>query len=151
MTDNAPTTPSDPLAQGACTCFNLRRASRAVSQFYDAALDPAGLRGTQYTILSSISIVGPVAMRHLAERLGLDRTTLTRNLRPLEARGLIAIGPGEDRRARLVDITPAGRKTFNRARPYWKKAQADLVARLGDDQWRTLIGNLSAVTAAVRV
>lgn len=144
-------TPSDPLSQGACTCFNLRRATRAVTQFYDAALDPAGLRSTQYTMLSLVTSAGPVAMRQLAERLGMDRTTLTRNLRPLESRGLIRIGPGEDRRARLVGITPAGRKALDRARPYWKKAQADLVARLGDAQWRVLIGNLTAVTAAVRL
>ena len=136
-----------------CTCFNLRKATRAVTQYYDAILQPSGLRTTQFSVLTAAAITGPAPIGRLAEQLGMDRTTLTRNLAPLEKSGLIRTG-GEvtssgDRRARLVEITTAGRKALLRAMPLWEEAQSSLIGRLGTQRWRELLHHLDAATAAV--
>src|SRR6476659_8600571 len=88
----------------ACACFHLRRATRALTQLYDDALRPAGVRTTQFTLLNAIRIAGPATVRRLATTVVMDRTTLTRDLRPLERQGLVLIEPGEDRRERKVDL-----------------------------------------------
>ena len=137
-------------AIGQCTSFNLRKAMRAVSQYYDAIMQPAGLKGTQFSALAAIAAHGPVPITRLAEGMVMDRTTLTRNLKPLEVAGLIRVEPGADRRARLVRITVAGRKALARALPLWERAQSGLIDRLGRKQWRELIDNLQAATTAAR-
>ena len=131
-----------------CICFNLRKAARAVTQEYDAALQPSGLKATQFSLLAMAERLGPGPMARLAEELVMDRTTLTRNLRPLEKQGLIRIQPGEDRRARLVEVTPAGRDALARALPLWQRTQARMREGLGlgtDDLLRQLH---AAVTVA---
>lgn len=125
-------------APSPCISFNLRRASRAVSQAYDGFLQPSGLKTTQYSLLGHLLALGPLSMTQLAERLGLDRTTLTRNLRPLERRGLVAVGPGGDRRSRSVAVTEAGRQAFAAAKPLWAEAQRHFLDRLTPEGWRAL-------------
>src|SRR3546814_19389843 len=98
-----------------CTCFKLRRAARRVTQLYDRHLQPTGLRITQFGLLARLR-VEPLQMTALAERMGMDRTTLTRNLRPLERLGYVTVDPGEDRRTRTVAITSEGRAAFSAAR-----------------------------------
>ena len=132
-----------------CTGFNLRKATRAVTQFYDAALQPSGLKSTQYSLLSTVETQGPIVMGDLAEVLVMDRTTLTRNLKPLEAQGLIRIEPGKDRRARIISLSAKGRKVVTRARPLWRQAQSEIVGRLGETRWRGLLHDLRATVAAV--
>lgn len=129
-----------------CVCLNTRKASRAITQFYDRVLQPSGLRTSQFGLLGVIALAGEATMTHLAEEMVMDRTTLTRNLKPLESQGLITIVDGVDRRTRLVRVTDAGRQALMRARPLWQEAQAQVVSRLGGDQWRTLLADLSAVT-----
>ena len=97
-----------------CTAFNLRKASRAVSQLFDDALRDTGLRGGQFSILSMVLYRQPIALRALADHLVMDRTTLTRNLKPLERDGLIRIEPGTDRRVR--EVSPR-RSTIRRRSP----------------------------------
>ncbi len=126
-----------------CTCFNVRKAARAVTRFYDDGLAPSGLKATQLTMLGAISISGPARMSDLAELLALDKTTLTRNLKLLEAAGLVAIGPGTDRRARIVALTPAGTYALERALPLWREAQRRVALHLGEARWRRLIDDLS--------
>ena len=130
MTSREPT--GAPRGDGGslCTCFKLRRATRRVTQIYDRHLQPTGLRITQYGLLARLR-GGPLHMTELAERMGMDRTTLTRNLRPLERMGYLAIDPGEDKRTRSVAITAAGRAAAAEALPYWKDAQASVRDALG--------------------
>jgi len=127
-----------------CACFNLRKASRAVTQLFDEVLQPTGLRVTQLSLLVGISIAGSIPITQLAERLVMDRTTLARNLKPLEKQGLIKIALGVDRRTRVVEITERGRKALMRAIPLWEKAQAHIVKGLGEGPWQDLLARLSA-------
>ncbi len=96
----------------ACNCLSLRQATRRVTQLYDQALAPLDLRATQRALLSAIERRGPIALNPLAEAMVLDRATLGHNVRPLEARGLVRLAVGKDRRSREVSITRAGRATI---------------------------------------
>lgn len=125
-------------AESPCICFNLRRASRAVTQAYDSFLQSSGLRTTQYSLLGCLVAYGPMSVTQLAERLGTDRTTLTRNLGPLEREALVAIGVGENRRTRCIMITAAGRSRYEEAKPLWTEAQRHFVERLTPQRWREL-------------
>jgi DNA-binding MarR family transcriptional regulator len=107
-----------------CICFGLRRAARRMTQHYRRVLRPSGLMGTQFSLLVSLAQAGPLPMTQLAARLGLERTSLTRNLKPLEAKGWVSIDEDDDRRVRVVRITPAGRAKARAALPLWRKAQA---------------------------
>ena len=126
-----------------CVCFNIRKASRAVTQAYDAALQPSGLRATQLTLLAVISNSEPTTISQLGERLVMDRTTLTRNLRPIEKQGLLKIAPGEDRRTREVSLTARGRKALAKGIPLWEKVQARLVDALGENRWSRMSADLA--------
>lgn len=134
----------------ACTCANLRKATRVVTQAFDAALQPTGLKTTQFTLLAVLSKRGDLPLTRLAETLVMDRTTLTRNLKPLIREGLIRIESAEDHRVRTVGLTEAGRRLFEKARPEWEKAQSALFEGLGADHWSQLLNGLAATVAAVR-
>ncbi len=125
-----------------CTCFNLRKAARAVTQMYDQALKPTGLRATQLSLLVSVEHAGPRGMSELAEQLVMDRTTLTRNLKPLLNRGLLKSVEGSDRRRRPIAITAKGRAALAQALPYWCEAQARMTGGLGRVRWGRLLGDL---------
>jgi DNA-binding MarR family transcriptional regulator len=116
-----------------CACFRLRRTTRAITRLYDTYLLPAGVTVTQYSLLAKLSAAGPVTMRALADIMGMDRTSLTRTLAPLQAQGLVAIAPGADRRSRAIRLTEAGDALRQRCRPIWRAAQEDLQRRLGGD------------------
>jgi DNA-binding MarR family transcriptional regulator len=111
-----------------CHCYALRRAARLVTQHYDRLLRPSGLRTTQFTLLVTLAEAGPMPMTRLAGRLGLERTSLTRNLKPLEARGWVVVEADADRRVRTVAVTPSGRGKARAALPLWRKAQAGAAA-----------------------
>ena len=125
-----------------CTCFGLRKAARAVTQMYDQALKPTGLRATQLSLLVSVEHSGPRGMSELAEQLVMDRTTLTRNLKPLLDRGLLKSVEGSDRRRRPIAITANGRSALAQALPYWREAQARMTGGLGRVRWGRLLGDL---------
>lgn len=133
-----------------CICLNLRKAARAVTQLYDDALRPSGLRATQFSLLAAVDLAGPVPVTGLAEALVMDRTTLTRNLGTLARDGMVAIRAGRDRRTRLVELRPRGRTALRRALPLWERAQATLTARAGGSACRTLVAQASAVAGQVR-
>ena len=103
-----------------CAHANLRKAMRVVSQAYDAALKPAGLRATQFTLLAVLARAGEMPVTKLADTLVMERTTLTRNLRPLQTQGWLEIGRDRDERVRLVSITDAGRRVVAEATPLWR-------------------------------
>jgi DNA-binding MarR family transcriptional regulator len=127
----------DELNFGDCGCFNLRRAARRVTQLYDHALAPSGLKATQFALLAVLggdNVGEGIAMTRLAEKLGMDRTTLTRNLAVVERNGLVTVRTGDDPRSRLVALTKAGRRALELAAPLWATAQAELVGHIGTGQ-----------------
>lgn len=133
-----------------CACFNLRRAARLVTQLYDAALQPSGLRCTQFSLLVGIQVNEPVSLSALAARLGMDRTTLTRNLEPLASQGLIRTRRArDDRRSREVVLTAVGRRKLNSVLPLWEGVQRSLLERLGKREWGELYGLLGRTISAV--
>jgi DNA-binding MarR family transcriptional regulator len=123
----------------ACTCFAVRRAARAITQHYDRHLRSTGLRANQFTLLVVLVRAGEaVPMGRLAARLGLERTTLTRNLKPLEAKRWVTIRASDDHRVRRVVITERGRAAAVAALPAWRKAQASVGDRVDRVALRTL-------------
>ena len=151
MTKNtADKNPRKPMDLGACTCANLRRATRVVTQLYDSALSPAGIRATQFTVLATLAKTGDVAVTRLAEALVMDRTTLTRNLKPLIAKGLVGVEKVEDQRVRKIHLTDHGMRIFNQARPRWEEVQARLVEGLGPARWARFLDDLAATVVAAR-
>lgn len=133
-----------------CTCFNLRKATRVVTQFFDQRLQASGLLVNQFTLLAALAQSGSPTMKTLAQILVMDRTTLTRNLKPLQRQGLIAIEPGHDQRERIVTLTPAGQVALAKALPLWKDAQQQVVEGLGKDQWQILLSSLANTISLVR-
>lgn len=145
-------TPSErakPAAVRRCACFNLRKAARAVTQFYDDTLRPSGLRTTQFSLLMVIGTFGRVSVTRLAEDAVMDRTTLARNLDLLEREGLVRIRVGEDARVREVELTPAAHEKLAAAFPYWEKAQAQVTKKLGAERTDRLLADLSVAVLAV--
>lgn len=117
-----------------CTNYKLRQLLRAVSRLYDAEMHRAGIKTTQFSLLSNIAAAAPAQPNTLAERMGMDASTMTRNLRVLIDHGWVESGPGTDARSRRVMLTPAGQEKLNEARHYWKRAQLALNERFGDTQ-----------------
>jgi len=142
MASNKSQTKNATLAVKDCTCFNLRKATRAVTQLFDDRMQPTGLRGTQFTLLSAISETGTIAISQLSRVLIMDRTTLTRNLKPLETKRLVKIVPGLDRRTRTLTLTDKGCKTLEKALPFWRQAQSEVIERLTYKSWKELLGHL---------
>ncbi len=138
----------DPANVTACTCANLRKATRAVTQFYDEALRPTGLKSTQFTVLATLERYDGVPLSRLAAILVMDRTTLTRNLKPLMSDNLISIDRDNDQRVRRICLAPRGRKLLENAECHWQDAQSRMVNTIGDKRWRQLIEILSMATAA---
>jgi DNA-binding MarR family transcriptional regulator len=130
-----------------CVCFNLRKAARAITQLYDKILRPTGLRTTQFSLLAATSLLEPVTLTRLAEMGVIDRTTLSRNFKPLEKLGLIKVTSGEDRRTRIVTLTDRGKEALAKALPLWKKAQASVVRELGHKRWEYMQANLQGVVS----
>jgi DNA-binding MarR family transcriptional regulator len=130
-----------------CACFNLRKAARVITQLYDRLMQPEGLRGTQFSILVVLSLTGPQAVTELSEHLVMDRTTLTRNLRPLERQGIIKLTRGKDRRIRTVSLTSKGSKKLAKAFPLWERAQSRVIRKLGRKRFDSFIGDLSNITS----
>ncbi|CAN5161723.1 MarR family transcriptional regulator [soil metagenome] len=115
-----------------CTCFALRKLTRTVSRLYDQHLAAVGLKTTQYSLLKNIAIA-PLPVAELAARIGTERTTVTRNLKPLIDAGWVGLNPGADTRQRIVSITSSGRAKIRSARQAWLRAQAELETLLGID------------------
>ena len=135
-----------------CTSFKLRQLSRRVSQHYDRIVAGAGLKTTQYSLLSNIERLGPIRPSDLAAAMTMDASTLTRNLQSLVAAGWAEVGPGADARSRLVMVTAAGRAKRAEAQREWKRAQLALNEQLGAARVAALhtllddcLGALSAV------
>ena len=120
----------------ACMAQALRRAARKVTRRYEEALRPLGVTMGQFTTLAALARPEPVPLTALADQLGMDRTTMTRDLAPLERRGLVRSSPSKkDRRIRAIALTDAGRDLLHEAVPRWRSAQEGSRHRLGDVDW----------------
>ena len=133
-----------------CTCFNVRRVSRVITQFFDAGVRQHGLRPTQTPILRALQAKNGWSMAELSEWLGLERTTLLRNLRPLQRDGLVrANGGGRGGHVKL-ELTEKGRKILAKLLPTWRSAQDKVVATLGQERWSAIIRDLEEVTTKLK-
>jgi DNA-binding MarR family transcriptional regulator len=125
----------------------LRKASRAVTQYYDAALESCNLKVTQFNLLVALMLAGPIPVGVLAEELVMDRTTLTRNVELLIRDGLAKTVSGGDKRMKLLQVTEQGSTTLAKAIPLWEDAQSSIVTRLGKQNWTDLSHKLAAITS----
>ncbi len=139
----------DSLPDLPCLCASLRRAARALNQLYEEGLRPLGLRGSQFTILQTLSLAGEVSQGELGQMLAMDSTTLTRTLAIMKRQGWITQRRGEDRRVTLVRLSSAGRAQLERALPSWEKAQARVRKKLGAHPWDELMRASNDVTRMV--
>ncbi len=127
------------LPELGCMCGSLRRTARALTQLYEQALRPLGLRSTQFTVLQVLSRAGEVSQGQLGEMLAMDSTTLTRTLEIMSRQGWITERRGEDRRERWLRLAKGGKTQLNRALPVWEKVQSRLRRQLGDQAWTNLL------------
>lgn len=143
---------SDELARVGreCAFFKMRKASRAITQIYDRFMKDSGLASTQFSLLVVLGQAGEITITRLAELLVMDRTTLSRNLRPLEREGLIRVVPGPDRRSRALALTDQGRDRLAKALALWEQAQAHMAERLGPERWQGLKETLDATVDELR-
>jgi DNA-binding MarR family transcriptional regulator len=142
MKDKSTATTATSLASinpAGCNCLALRQAARHVTQIYDQFLAPSGLRATQYSILARLQRKGPMTINALAAELVMDRTTLGRNILPLERDGLITVGPGKsDRRSKELHLTGEGLARFRAALRAWQDAQARFEVAFGTKRAKEL-------------
>ena len=131
------------MSTDSCTCSELRRAARAVTLLYDNAFRSSGLLSTQLGVLHVIYKSDSIRISHLAKELGMDRTTLTRNLSVLQRQGFIKISSGKDNRTRIVTITNKGRTTIAKAIPLWNDVQNKVKEQMSETLWNELMVNLS--------
>jgi len=131
------------MSVDACTCGELRRAARAVTLLYDKAFESSGLLSTQLGVLHTIYNSASITISQLGGELGIDRTTLTRNLSVLERQGLINISSGKDHRTRIITITSKGTNSIANAIPLWNEIQRKVKQQMGEKAWHELIQSLS--------
>ncbi|MEQ9519590.1 MAG: MarR family winged helix-turn-helix transcriptional regulator [Parvibaculum sp.] len=131
---------------GDCACLSARKATRAVTQLYDKHLAHADMRITQFTLLNAIAAFGTISIHDLATELVIDRTTLTRNLKPLAKAGWVKSDVNQkDARVRDLTLTDDGIARLEKAIPYWEKAQAEFVNKIGIPLWKEFASSLAAV------
>jgi DNA-binding MarR family transcriptional regulator len=133
-----------------CVCFNLLKSARVITRFYDAVLQPIGVQGTQFSLLAVLHHVGELPITEIAEILGVDRTTLTRNLKTLVGRGYVGVDQGKDGRTKSVKLTGAGRDILMKALPLWEQAQQKVVDGLGPSRFKGLLKELAAIRTLTR-
>lgn len=133
-----------------CTCFNLRKATRVVTQLFDDSMRSTGLRSTQFVLLVHTHAMGPITLSKLSEAMVTDRTTLARNIELLEKNGLIEARDGDDRRTRIVSITEKGRKKLAEAFPCWRKTQDEVKKLMGQDAWAAMISQTSLLVNRIQ-
>ena len=128
-----------------CACLHLRMASRSITQYFEEELRTTGLHITQFNLLVGVAANEPVNMTDLAEAMGMDRTTLTRNLNHLTRAKMVKVAKGEDLRTRNITITAKGTSTLRKAMPKWQRAQDRVIKKFGRTRWKSLQAELGAL------
>ena len=129
-----------------CPWFSLRKASRVATQLSNDLLQSSGLRITQLAVLVMVAVSDQPQVTDLAEELVMDQTTLSRNLKPLARQGFIDMAPGEDRRTRVVTLTPKGEEALAEALPLWEIAKDKLGNLFGVERVEVLLGMVAALS-----
>jgi len=125
--------------------MNLRKATRLVTQAYDVAMQSTGIKSTQFTLIATVNALGSPAITKLAEVMVIDRTTLSRNLKPLINKGLVIVGSEQDQRVRKISLTPEGKTLVSEAMPQWQQIQDTIVSRMGEVRWSQFLVGLEVV------
>ena len=125
--------------------MKLRKATRLVTQAYDVAMQSAGIKSTQFTLLATVNALGSPAITKLAEVMVMDRTTLSRNLKPLINKELVIVGSEQDQRIRKISLTPEGKILVSEAMPQWQQIQDTIVSRMGEEKWSQFLVGLELV------
>lgn len=133
-----------------CLNFNLKKAARETALIYDKIFQPLSIKSTQFSILVGVAFFTESSMNNLSEMLGLDRTTLTKNLKPLQRDGYLLIMQGQDRRRQIVSLTKKGESLLVRAIPLRNKMHETLVSKLGKKDYHTLISSLHHFDKTIR-
>jgi DNA-binding MarR family transcriptional regulator len=133
-----------------CACFNLRKASRSVTQFYDEMLQPTGLRSTQLVVLTAIHTEKDLSPSRLARELVMSPSTLSRNLTPLKREGLVE-AKKQGARGISLRLTRKGERSLEKALPYWEAAQSRFIEIVGEEGWNELNERLARTLAATRI
>jgi DNA-binding MarR family transcriptional regulator len=133
-----------------CTCFNVRRVARVITQFFDAEVRRHGIRPTQTPILGALEARNRWSMAELSDWLGMERTTLLRNLRPLQRDGLVRVSRGGRGGQVELNITDKGRTALTKMLPAWRSAQNKVVATLGKERWCAIIRDLEQVALKLK-
>jgi DNA-binding MarR family transcriptional regulator len=128
-----------------CACFNTRKTARVLGQVYDRALEPSGLKNTQFTALAVADAYDGISITELSKAMETERTTLTRNLKVLERDGLVKVGPGADGRSKTVVLTAKGKSRLDVALPLWKQAHERTLREFGANRWKSLQMELDAM------
>ena len=136
------------MYEDTCLCHRTRMASRAVTRFYDEMLRSTGLRATQLAVLVAVGRDEVFSITTLAKFIGMDRSTLTRNLAPLKREGLIRVGSEGWRRSRTVEMTKKGHSRLREALPFWETAQETLRQKLGSRKWPIIMADLDDLIRA---
>lgn len=134
-----------------CCCFNLRKITRVITQYYDRSLEPSGLRCTQFNLLINLINSSAKTLTEMAEGLMMDRTTLTRNLRPLEKLGLITSSHVHDKRSKAYVLSELGTQTLYKGIPLWEAAHKRMMAEFGQDKYVHLLSELNLLKAATLI
>src|SRR6266481_8550808 len=134
---------------GPCACSQVRRLARKLSSLYDTLLSPEDLTITQYSLLVNIERAGQLSHAALAEKVGMDRTTLTRNLRPLTRAKWVAAATGKDHRQHLLQLTAGGRRKLVRSLPLWEEAQRQFLSQIGTESLQELRALLASSESAI--
>ena len=133
-----------------CVCFNLRRVARVVTHLFDAEMRRHGIRSTQGSVLFALHATGPSNMAELSEVLGMERTTLLRNLQPLQRDGLVTVEGGGHGGYVELSLSAKGRKQIEKLAPAWESAQSIAVQVLGEKRWSALLADLEKVASALK-
>jgi DNA-binding MarR family transcriptional regulator len=134
---------------GPCACSQVRRLARKLSAHYDRILSPEGLTITQYSLLVNLERAGQLSHTVLSEKVGMERTTLTRNLGPLIRAGWVTVASGKDRRQHLLQLTATGRRKLICSLPLWEQAQSQFLSRIGSQSLQDLRALLASAELAV--
>jgi DNA-binding MarR family transcriptional regulator len=141
--------PSPAPELGPCVCSQVRRTARKLSSLYDTVLSPESLTITQYSLLANIGRAGQLSHSVLADKVGMERTTLTRNLHPLRRAKWVAAAIGEDRRQHLLRLTAAGKRKLLRSLPLWEEAQRQFLSQMGSESLQDLRARLASAEMAI--
>ncbi len=144
-TNPAALAPDFSPADSPCNLFFLRRAARAVSRQYDAIMKAGGAHAPQFSVLFVLSVAGGISITELAQKMGMDRSSMSRNLQLLQTQGLIEVSGEGSVRARQVTLTPAGHEALQTLLPLWREAQSDFITHLGEADTALLISLLGRV------